>query len=92
MAEAELSDVEISRLFDCATSSKYGLVDRGFPGTFKRLAPLGFVKQINGGYVITELGLAYLKANKEKFFLSKTKKKKRKKRSEDEDFNNEGES
>ena len=89
MAEFELSDIEISRLFDCATSSKYGLVDRGFPGTFKKLAPLGLVKPINGGYTITEYGLAYLKANRDRFLLGKHKQKKRKKRSEDEDFNEE---
>jgi Mn-dependent DtxR family transcriptional regulator len=52
----------LMRLEDCATSSRLGMADKGFPRDLARLASLGYtVLQPGGGYKITPAGLQCLK-------------------------------
>ena len=84
-----ISDLDLLRLYDCATSSRYGMADKGFPMTFARLEPMGLVRKEAGGYVVTTLGSEYVKANKERLFLKKKKVKKSKTRDWEDDDNTE---
>lgn len=85
MSDILIDDIELHRLNDCATSTKYGTVDRGFPFTFKRLEPIGLVEKRGDGYVVTTLGFEFIKANKDRLFQGKHRKK-RPKKFDREDF------
>lgn len=50
----------LGRLYDCATSTRMGSVDCGFPAAMLRLAGLGYVEPRGSGYVTTKRGAAFL--------------------------------
>ena len=56
-----LTGMELLRLNDCGTSTRYGQVDQGFPATMLVLEGKGLVKAKDKGYIITELGLLTLR-------------------------------
>lgn len=56
-----ITDWELMRLNDCATSTRMGMADQGFPTVMKRLAALRFVTEVGKGYQITNEGQLYLK-------------------------------
>ena len=56
-----LSGMELLRLNYCATSSRLGQIDQGFPNTMKLLAAKGLVEVRDKGFVATDLGFETLK-------------------------------
>lgn len=80
----DINEVDLLRLYDCSTTTRMGMVDKGFPITFARLEALGLVAPKNDGWVITEAGKATLTLNKHKLFPSKKKEKKHKEKYEDD--------
>jgi hypothetical protein len=69
--ETQMSDVEGGRMFltgmellrldNCATSTRLGQVDQGFPNTMAILESKGLVKKQDLGYVVTGLGIETLR-------------------------------
>lgn len=49
------------RLNDCATSTKLGMVDKGFPRLMKQLEAKGYVSRVANGYKATQAGFALLR-------------------------------
>ena len=56
-----ITDWELMRLNDCATSTRMGMVDQGFPTVMQRLATLKFVTPVGKGYQTTNEGSLYIK-------------------------------
>lgn len=56
-----LTGMELLRLNYCATSTRLGQTDRGFPNTMVILEGKGLVKKRDEGYVVTDLGLLTLR-------------------------------
>jgi Mn-dependent DtxR family transcriptional regulator len=56
----QLDGVLAMRLEDCATSTRLGMADKGFPQALGRLAAMGYVTAAGGGYKITKEGHAAL--------------------------------
>lgn len=56
-----LTGMELLRLDNCATSTRLGQVDQGFPNTMLILEGKGLVKKSGLGFIITTLGLETLK-------------------------------
>jgi hypothetical protein len=79
----QIDEMDLLGLYNCSISTKYGMADKGNPKCLKRMESQGLVKESNGGYVITELGLLTIKVNKPKLFGMKKKEKKPKKRNDD---------
>jgi hypothetical protein len=48
------------RLEDCATSSRLGLADKGFPRAMSELKAKGLVEEVQGGHKITVAGRTFL--------------------------------
>jgi len=63
--EPPVDEMLLMRLNDCATSTRLGMTDRGFPDYMRRLLGLGYVKPIGEGYRITDAGLAHLCQHRE---------------------------
>lgn len=64
-APPPVDEMLLLRLRDCATATRVGQIDRGFPAYMKRLAGMGYVKPIDDGHQVTEAGLEHLRQNRE---------------------------
>jgi predicted transcriptional regulator len=56
-----MDGVTFLRLKDCATSTKLGMADQGFPFTMTELATKGYVKPVGAGYQVTQKGIDYIR-------------------------------
>ena len=52
----QLEGMELMRLRDCATTTRMGQVDQGFPRILAGLAAKGLVEKSGEGYIVTMLG------------------------------------
>ena len=84
---SDISEMQLLHLSHVAKTSRYGLVDRGFPQAYARLATMGYLEKKHNGYVITTLGLETLKLNKERLYGKNRKALKKEKKAiyEDDD-------
>jgi hypothetical protein len=57
----QLSGMELLRLDNCATSTRLGQIDQGFPHTMAILEGKDLVKKSGKGYVVTTLGVETLR-------------------------------
>ena len=85
MNNNELDDFEVLHLNNCATSTRMGMVDKGFPSALKRLQAKGLVQEKDGGYIITTLGFETLKLNVGRVHLPKHRQKKQRWKDYDDD-------
>jgi hypothetical protein len=77
---SNLSEMDLLALDQLANATRHGVVDKGNPATYTRLAVSGYAQGDSvKGFTVTTEGLAYLSLNKHKIYGPKKREKKPKK-------------
>lgn len=60
-----MDEMLLLQLKNCSVSSRLGIIDRGNPVAYTKLAALGYVDPIDGGFKVNDAGFALLREKRD---------------------------